>query len=180
MFVNIKKVSNRKRKIEIEKPEKFPDFRTEGNRILKFCRAGDELSDPQYSWKLVVPKPERLQKLKRYHDDSAHIGVQKTFERVRQYCYWPKMFEDITIYVTTCEICKKSKISRRSNREPMRSQKRATEAFELVSVDFCGLFPRSKHGNTSLLVICDWYSKFVLCQPITQRKTPLFFNNFNY
>lgn len=40
----------------------------------------------------------------------------------------------------------------------------------MVSADLMGPFPRSKKGNTSLLVVNDWFSKYVCLFPIKAAK----------
>jgi transposase InsO family protein len=39
----------------------------------------------------------------------------------------------------------------------------------VISVDFIGPLPRSERGNTDLLVVSDWYSKYVLCCPMKRQ-----------
>lgn len=44
--------------------------------------------------------------------------------------------------------------------------KRVRLPFQCISVDLMSPFPRSARGNTMLLVVCIWFSKFVLVQPL--------------
>lgn len=41
------------------------------------------------------------------------------------------------------------------------------------SIDFLGPLIRSKSGNTMLLVVVDWFSKFILLQPMRKATTKL-------
>jgi hypothetical protein len=153
----------------IKDPEKYPDFRLEGARILKFCKKKNDLVDSEFVWKLVVPRSNVQKVLKENHDDCAHHGVQKTFARIQQRFYWAKMFSNVEDYVANCEICRKSKISRRSNVEPMGKPKVVSSSWRIISVDFIGPLPRSKKGNTDLLVVSDWFSKYVICLPMRSQ-----------
>lgn len=50
----------------------------------------------------------------------------------------------------------------------MGAPKTAKRPWQLVSIDFLGPFVRSKNGNTMLIVAIDWFSKFVVLQPVRQ------------
>lgn len=53
----------------------------------------------------------------------------------------------------------------------MGKQKIADMPWQIISVDYVGPFPRSKQGNTMLLVVTDLFSKFVVIQPMREAKT---------
>ena len=55
--------------------------------------------------RLFIPKHIRNFVVKQYHNQNGHIGVQKTFDSIRQKCYWPNMFKEINKYVSECTIC---------------------------------------------------------------------------
>jgi RNase H-like domain found in reverse transcriptase/Integrase zinc binding domain/Reverse transcriptase (RNA-dependent DNA polymerase)/Integrase core domain len=152
-----------------DEPAKYPDFRIQGSRILKFCKRESEIADSDFVWKAVVPKNHTNDVLLEHHDNCGHMGVQKTFDRIRQRFYWAKMRQEIENYISQCEICKKSKINRKSNAEPMGNPRVASTAFEILSIDFIGPLPRSKKGNTALLVVLDWFSKFVWYLPMRKQ-----------
>ena len=40
-----------------------------------------------------------------YHDQNGHMGVQKTFDYIRQKYCWPNLFKEINKYVSECTIC---------------------------------------------------------------------------
>ena len=61
---------------------------------------------------ILVPKDKITEVLNRYHDHklAGHLGITKTINRIRPKFNWPKMDKDITDYVSTCDICQKTKI----------------------------------------------------------------------
>jgi RNase H-like domain found in reverse transcriptase/Integrase zinc binding domain/Reverse transcriptase (RNA-dependent DNA polymerase)/Integrase core domain len=161
-------------------PEDYPDFRLQGARILKFCKKETEIPDSDFVWKAVVPKSQIEGILRTNHDEYGHHGIQKTFDRIRQRFYWAKMYRNVKDYVSTCETCKKAKISRKSNAEPMGKPREASEPFQIMSVDFVGPLTRSKKGNTDIFVVLDWFSKFVWYLPMRSqcgRKAAEFLEN---
>ena len=54
---------------------------------------------------LFISKYLRILVVKQYHDQNGHMGVQKTFDSVRQKYYWPNLFKEVNKYVGECTIC---------------------------------------------------------------------------
>lgn len=54
--------------------EKYPNYRVEQKRLLKYCKSQiPNFSQKADYWKRIVPKDKRLLILKRYHNDSTSI-----------------------------------------------------------------------------------------------------------
>jgi len=121
-------------------------------------------------YKLFVPSPLVLDLIKQAHvpPTSAHLGVAKTLERLKRYYYWPKMSQTVYNFVTSCESCKQNKPANQILRPPMGAQFEAVRPFQRIYADFIGPFPRTKAGNTFILIILDSYSRFVLVQAFRQ------------
>lgn len=151
-----------------EQPERYPDFKMENNALYKHFSAKHDLESNCTNWKLVVPTPNRKELLKESHDSptAAHLGVSKTHARVFQHYYWPGMRKDIYHYVKTCQRCGAHKASCQARPGMMGRFKNISYPFQCISLDLMGPFPRSKRGNTQLLVVTDWFTKFVLVQPL--------------
>lgn len=125
-----------------------------------------------FEWKAVVPKGSRNEVLKECHDDpkSAHLGVQKTIDRVLDRYYWPGLSRDVKLYVKGCRVCRMSK---HDNVKPpgfMGKFRKARMPWQMISMDLLGPFPRSKAGNTSLLVISDWITKYPCLIPLRRAQ----------
>lgn len=124
------------------------------------------------SWKMVIPETLQEKVLKECHDDptAGHFGMKKTINRVRQRYYWTSLIKDVKEYVRKCETCAKHKVSQQPPSGLMGKQRHVTEPFEVVSMDLMGPFPRSRSGNTMLLVVTCWFSKFALLYPLRNGK----------
>lgn len=111
---------------------------------------------------------QRKEIMQRFHDSpaAAHFGVYKTLQKIKTHFYWPKMQQDIYRYVRSCETCKASKAPNSTLMPQMGAGKPAKQPWELVSIDFVGPFTRSKQGNTVMLVIVDWVTKYVIIHPM--------------
>uniref|UniRef100_A0A7G3ANC8 RNA-directed DNA polymerase n=1 Tax=Lutzomyia longipalpis TaxID=7200 RepID=A0A7G3ANC8_LUTLO len=141
-------------------PEKFPEYKLIENELYSLCDDG--------SWKIVVPVDERLKILKKFHDDpkAAHFGNLKTLKRIVQRYWWPGLARDVKMYVGQCEVCRKIKDVNVNLTPPMGQPRIVKRCWEAISIDYMGPFPRSRFGNTQLLVIVDLYSKFPLIFPL--------------
>lgn len=149
-------------------PEKFPSWRVESDMLYKYCKCRiPELSKTSDYWKIVIPKDKRLEILKRSHNDvtSGHVGVFKTFWKIRDRYYWPKMKCDILKYVKSCRVCAEQKPEQKRPAGLMGTRPDIREPWQMISLDFIGPFPRSSRGYVHCLVVTDFYSKFVVTFP---------------
>lgn len=123
-------------------------------------------------WKLYIPETLRQEAMKTCHDNpkAGHFGVRKTLYRVKKDFFWPKMLPDVKHYVKNCEICATHKVSQKNPFGQMGKHREVTAPWQIISLDLMGPFPKSKKGNTMLLVITCWFSKFVLLFPLRTAK----------
>ncbi|KAH1007808.1 hypothetical protein HUJ04_005001, partial [Dendroctonus ponderosae] len=127
-----------------EHPEKYSCWRIEDSLLYKLIGSGHpEFPNCTNRWKLVVPKDHRKYNLHRCHDlpTSGRLGIYKTFMRIAERYYWPQIRSDVIIYVRRCEVCAQSKVEQKPPAGPL---------------------PRSKQGNTHILVVADYFSKYVV------------------
>lgn len=163
-------VEHEKLKKDIEKdPQKFKDFRVIRNRVYKYV-SDKRQNDPQFKWKYFPPRAERISLMEAEHG-LAHLGADKTLKKIQEKYYWPRMSTEIKRYCSACEDCKMSKHPNITRNPTMGKQKVADLPWQIISVDYVGPFPRSKQGNTMLLVVTDLFSKFVVIQPMREAKT---------
>ncbi|XP_047504216.1 uncharacterized protein LOC125049138 [Pieris napi] len=145
-------------------------FSGDGLLYKKICLK--QYPDKSNDWKLYIPEILRSTILKRCHNDvkAGHLGIRKTVFRVKQYYYWPNILGDVKRHVGQCEICAKFKVSQRLPFGHMGHQRHVNRPWQIISLDLMGPFPRSKSGNTMLLVITCFFSKFVLLFPLRSGK----------
>lgn len=123
-------------------------------------------------WKLFVPEALRSKVLQECHDNptAGHLGIRKTYFRIKQKFYWPKMLRDVKLYVNQCQCCASQKVSQQLPLGQMGHYRDVTEPWQVVAMDFMGPFPKSKSCNTMLLVITCLFSKFTLLFPLRTGK----------
>lgn len=149
--------------------ERLPDISVRDGRIYKLCqiRDGDPTNEAQ-AWKLWVPKTMTSSLISGAHDppSASHCGIVKTLERLRRKFYWPGMAKQVNEYIGSCEICKQTKAPNYVTRPPMGDQIEVERPWQRVYTDLLGPYPRSKMGNTFVLVVLDQFSRFVLMKPL--------------
>lgn len=55
--------------------------------------------------KLYVPKGTRFRLLRLFHDENCHVGFDKTFKKLSEYFWFPRMSPFIRKYLKHCLIC---------------------------------------------------------------------------
>lgn len=123
-------------------------------------------------WKLFVPEPLRKKVLQECHDipTSGHLGIRKTYFRIKQKFFWHDMLRDVKQYVRACECCASRKVSQESPLGHMGQHREVKWPWQVVAMDFMGPFPKSKKCNTMLLVVTCLFSKFTVLFPLRTGK----------
>ncbi|CAK1585808.1 unnamed protein product [Parnassius mnemosyne] len=148
-------------------PRKYPHFMVKDDRLLRYSKNKYELTN-EFNWKLVVPEEDRLDILKKCHDEpvSALLGVFKTHKRLSLNYYWPSMYRDVKEYVKKCEICKQYKPVNTAIPGLMGNPKEVNKPWVAICCDLLGPFPVSRNRNIHLIVCTDYFSKYVMLHPI--------------
>jgi len=122
-----------------------------------------------YQGLLYVPEgPCRLRVLQSRHDfpSAGHFGYNKTMELISRDFWWPQMWKTVKDYVTTCDICSRSKIPRHRPYGLLQPLPIPETPWTSISMDFIVDLPPSKTFN-SIFVVVDRLTKmahFIQCQ----------------
>lgn len=100
--------------------------------------------------RLVIPAALRTTMINKLH--SSHLGIQGSLRRAREAFYWPKMNEQITDFISKCNVCNTYKTNQM--KEPMICHERPTGPWESIVTDLFVF-----HGK-DYLVTTDRYSNF--------------------
>jgi hypothetical protein len=124
------------------------------------------------SQKLVVPESARPMIFAYFHDSSlsGHLGVFKTLSKIREHFMWKGMDKEVRDKVRQCHTCSLSKPTQ-NTRFGLLSSDVAQRLLQKLCIDLVGKFPRSKAGNTSILVSVDAFSKFVWMIAVRESST---------
>ncbi|OWY98114.1 hypothetical protein PHMEG_00031203 [Phytophthora megakarya] len=126
----------------------------------------------------VVPPSYLETVLHFWHSDvmSAHLGVTKTLERVRQQAFWPGWRKDVQEFVRECSYCGAGKGSRpwRSGQMQRMPVVDLTGPFSLVVVDAVGPLVVTERHNKYILVFVDYFTRWAEAFAVKRLDTVTF------
>lgn len=138
----------------------LPDVEIRNEIVFKRVEPG--------AWRLWTPEGLRQRVIEAAHNppSAAHGGVDKTMELVKRHFYWPGVAAEVRQFVARCSLCKETKAPNQTLRPLMGTPSIAERPFQNIYIDLIGPYPRSKSGNTVILIILDQLTKFVWLKPL--------------
>jgi transposase InsO family protein len=118
---------------------------------------------------IFIPLSMREEVIRSYHDHptAGHFGLNRTWLKLRKTCYWPGMKRSIHNYIRSCEKCAKFNIRRTKAPGHLCPIEYPEGPLELLGMDFWGPTPHySSNGNKYVLVITDYYTKYVVAHAL--------------
>ncbi|KAL0161439.1 hypothetical protein M9458_045164 [Cirrhinus mrigala] len=114
--------------------------------------------------------PERLRETVKtaLHNESGHLGFERTLQMIRERFYWPRMFQEVKAWCEQCERCCLRKTPTVNVRAPLVSIHTGAP-MELVCVDFLTL-EKSKGGMENVLIVTDHFSRYAQAYPTRDQK----------
>nr|XP_034194962.1 uncharacterized protein LOC117611144 [Osmia lignaria] len=166
---------NRKYQEVENNPEDHPEYRIDNGILYRNILHTLDFNEiePDQQWKICVPENQKTRVLREAHDipTAGHLGVAKTLARLAHSYYWPGMLREATKYVRDCTRCQEYKVNQQATPGNMYATN-VQQPWEMVSADLVGPLPRSKTGNTSLLVIQDRFTKWIELRPLRRATGP--------
>lgn len=150
-----------------DQPRQYDQWRVEDGKLWKKMTNLEPSLQEDY-WRIVVPKDLRKQVMMDCHDEptAGHQGVLKTYKRLQQSYYWPKMRKDVATYVSRCDVCQRVKYDQKLPAGTMGSRRGVNIPWGMIAADLIGPLPRSLKGFKYLLVITDTFTKYTVLQPL--------------
>jgi hypothetical protein len=114
--------------------------------------------------RIFVPKGElRKHLLMETHDPqwAGHPGRERMVALLSQTYYWPKMEEDVELYVRTCLVCQQDKTLRQREAGLLQPLPIPERPWVSVSMDFIVGFPKVDGMNT-IMVVVDRFTKYAV------------------
>ena len=68
--------------------------------------------DPEPHLQVVIPSCLTPTILKMYHDESGHLGIDKTYDKIRSRYFWANMYHDVVLHINRCDLCTSRKAKR--------------------------------------------------------------------
>ncbi|CAF2122901.1 unnamed protein product, partial [Rotaria magnacalcarata] len=113
---------------------------------------------------LYLPSSMINSLLKACHDDpltGAHFSTDRMYYKILSHFWWPRMKIGIQCYVKSCSLCTQFNIDRAKRYGHLHSIPPPEGPFALVGIDFCGPLPRTPRENQYVLVITDYFTRYI-------------------
>lgn len=147
----------------------------EGNKKVKqefviledkmYCKK--QMSENEIHYRLYIPRSLVQEILQSYHENllSGHAGIFKTYKRLYEVAYWPGMWTDAKNFIKTCHVCQSLKVD---NQKPVGKIQQTTvkSPNEMLGIDLMGPLPKSPERNEYLLVVLDYFTRWVELNPL--------------
>ena len=116
---------------------------------------------------LIVPLVLQNQVLEHIHAGAAggHLGQHKTLQKLKDRFYWPGHYNDVMMWCSTCPSCATRKTPIPKAKAPL-SPIPVGSPLQLVAIDLLGPLPKSKNGNSYILVAADYFTKWCEAYPL--------------
>ena len=120
---------------------------------------------------MVVPASLREEVLSDLHEGSlgGHLGTDKTLGRLKERFYWPGHYNDVTEWCRNCATCAARKSPPVKPRAPLQPIV-TSYPLQLVAMDIVGPFPESPAGNSYILVVADYFTRYTEAYPIPNQE----------
>jgi len=116
----------------------------------------------QFRGKIYISRNSNLQRrlVSLCHDTkiAGHPGCWKILELVSRNYWWPQMFRYIRQYVSTCDLCLRTKLIRQAQVGELHPLQISNSQWDTLSVDFVVELPLSS-GHDAVITVVDSVSK---------------------
>lgn len=128
--------------------------------------------DDRWIKQLALPRVKREDALISYHDSmagGAHLGTQRTLAAIKLKYYWPRMGQDITDYVRSCEACQRAKIPRNQVKTPLVPIP-PDPPFHRWHIDILCSLPCTSEGYQYILLVVESFSHWCEAFPLKTQE----------
>jgi hypothetical protein len=113
-------------------------------------------------WLTVLPKELRKRILDELHASptAGHLGRNKTLPKIQERFFWVGMTADVRSYLKQCTDCARKKGPPKKHRAPLQ-QLFVGAPMERIAIDVLGPLTETKDGNSYILVVGDYHTKWM-------------------
>ena len=108
--------------------------------------------------RLYIPEHLRDVVIRQYLDWNGHMGIDKTYDAIKQKYYWPYLYKELYEYVSCCITCQTR--NKQKVKQPLQMTDIPPNAFAKIGLDLSGPYPTSLSGNKYIVGFIDLYSGY--------------------
>ena len=117
--------------------------------------------------RLYVPNHLTERVIRQFHE-IIHLGVDKTFDAIRDKYYWPNLYKQVYDHVSKCVPCQTRNLKK--VKAPLTEVDTPPYPFAKIALDLVGPLPKTLSNNVYILTAIDWFSGFVEAWPLPDKK----------
>lgn len=119
---------------------------------------------------LVASKEIRALIFHQLHENriAGHLGREPSLTTTNRWVYWPDMSSDINRWCRQCDICARAKAGPGSGRSSL-CRSITGAPLDRVGIDIVGPLPFTNDGNEYIIVLCDYFTKWVETYAVSNR-----------
>src|SRR6266498_4815187 len=130
------------------------------NKVKRYLLINNQLYYEKGEKKLKVIKKFELEPiLYMTHDDltAGYFAIEIMYNKIKEKYYWPKMYEDIKIYVESCDQCQRRRKLR--NKNELHNIK-VIELFYQIGIDIIRPLSITSRGKKYIVTAIDYFTKW--------------------
>nr|CAI5828350.1 unnamed protein product [Callosobruchus analis] len=160
--INVNLNIEKQEKSSEDKREKYNEYEIKDGRLFK-------KEDGKLLW--VVPRKARCQIARKYHNELGHPGFEKTYKKMREMFYFPRMRNYMKGFIGACIECLYNKVPGGKPQGKLHSIDKIGKPFHTMHLDHLGPFVKSQRGNSYILVAIDGFTKFTFLKAVKNTKS---------
>ena len=121
---------------------------------------------------LVLPHVLVNRVLENLHDSSlcGHLGIAKTWQRIKCRYFRPGLRSATIRYVTSCELCQRRKDRNHKKYGFLQTPRFSNKMNEIVGIDCVGPLPETPRKNRFIIVAVDHATRYVQAEAVPDIK----------
>jgi transposase InsO family protein len=115
--------------------------------------------------RFAIPESMVNNIIRRYHDEQAHCGLDKTFHGINSSYWFPSMRKRIRDYIDNCVICLMTDSSTNKLEGQLQSDHSPKFPFQRIHIDHFDPFQETKDGYKFIFSVVDAFTRFTWLFP---------------
>lgn len=118
-----------------------------------------------------MPAAVRCDVLRETHEGvlSGHLGEDKSVGCLKERFYWPGYLTAVRNWCKCCVLCSQRKMPIPRRHAPLGTV-RSVSPMQICAVDIMGPLPKSKNGNRYILVLGDYFTRWMEAYAISNQE----------